>query len=71
MSMMMGTGMDKTLPGLDGFTMIGQGVEPGGNAELSAASGREVNLPQDQLDGRDRSGRERPSEGSAQILARR
>ena len=42
MSMMMGTGMDKTLPGLDGFYMIGQWVEPGGNVELSAASGRDV-----------------------------
>jgi phytoene dehydrogenase-like protein len=42
MSMMMGTGMDKMLPGLDGFYMIGQWVEPGGNVELSAASGRDV-----------------------------
>jgi phytoene dehydrogenase-like protein len=42
MSMMMGTGMDKTLPGLDGFYMIGQWVEPGGNVELSAASGQDV-----------------------------
>jgi phytoene dehydrogenase-like protein len=42
MSMMMGTGMDKTLPGLDAFFMIGQWVEPGGNVELSAASGRDV-----------------------------
>ena len=42
MSMMMGTGMDKTLPGLDNFYMIGQWVEPGGNVELSAASGRDV-----------------------------
>jgi phytoene dehydrogenase-like protein len=42
MSMMMGTGMDKVLPDLDGFYMIGQWVEPGGNVELSAASGRDV-----------------------------
>jgi phytoene dehydrogenase-like protein len=42
MSMMMGTGMEKTLTGLDSFYMIGQWVEPGGNVELSAASGRDV-----------------------------
>ncbi|MBG0787979.1 MAG: NAD(P)/FAD-dependent oxidoreductase [Anaerolineaceae bacterium] len=42
MSMMMGKGMDKTLPGLDHFYMIGQWVEPGGNVELSCASGRDV-----------------------------
>lgn len=42
MSMMMGRPMDKTLPGLDDFYMIGQWVEPGGNVELSAASGRDV-----------------------------
>jgi len=42
MSMMMGGGMRKTLPGLDAFYMIGQWVEPGGNVELSAASGRDV-----------------------------
>jgi phytoene dehydrogenase-like protein len=42
MSMMMGGGMSKTLPGLDRFYMIGQWVEPGGNVELSAASGRDV-----------------------------
>lgn len=42
MSMMMGKGMRKTLPGLDGFYMIGQWVEPGGNVELSASSGRDV-----------------------------
>ncbi|MDF1521178.1 MAG: hypothetical protein P1P73_11975 [Brevefilum sp.] len=40
--MMMGIGMDKTLPGLSGFYMIGQWVEPGGNVELSCASGRDV-----------------------------
>ncbi len=42
MSMMMGVGMSKTLPGLRNFYMIGQWVEPGGNVELSAASGRDV-----------------------------
>jgi phytoene dehydrogenase-like protein len=42
MSMMMGIGMDKTLPGLDHFYMAGQWVEPGGNVELSCASGRDV-----------------------------
>ena len=42
MSMMMSGGMCKTLPGLDRFYMCGQWVEPGGNVELSAASGRDV-----------------------------
>ncbi|MCB2213989.1 NAD(P)/FAD-dependent oxidoreductase [bacterium] len=42
MSMMMGKGMQKTLPGLQGFSMIGQWVEPAGNVELSCASGRDV-----------------------------
>jgi phytoene dehydrogenase-like protein len=42
MSMMMGNAMSKTLPGLENFYMIGQWVEPGGNVELSAASGRDV-----------------------------
>ena len=42
MSMMLGRPMRKTLPGLEGFYMIGQWVEPGGNVELSAASGRDV-----------------------------
>lgn len=42
MSMMMGIGMDKTLPGLENFYMIGHWVEPGGNVELSCASGRDV-----------------------------
>ena len=42
MSMMMGGGMKKTLPSLDNFYMIGQWVEPGGNVELSVASGRDV-----------------------------
>ena len=40
--MMMGKGMDKTLPGLENFYMIGHWVEPGGNVELSCASGRDV-----------------------------
>jgi phytoene dehydrogenase-like protein len=42
MSMMMGQGMKRTLPGLDNFAMIGQWVEPGGNVELAAGSGRDV-----------------------------
>ncbi len=42
MSMMMGGGMRKMLPGLHNFYMIGQWVEPGGNVELSVASGRDV-----------------------------
>jgi len=42
MSMMMTGGMSKTLPGLERFYMCGQWVEPGGNVELSAASGRDV-----------------------------
>lgn len=42
MSMMMGKGMRKTLPGLQDFYMIGQWVEPGGNVELSAGSGRDI-----------------------------
>jgi phytoene dehydrogenase-like protein len=41
-SMMMGIGMDKTLPGLSNFYMIGHWVEPGGNVELSCSSGRDV-----------------------------
>lgn len=42
MKMMMGKGMSKTLPGLANFYMIGQWVEPAGNVELSAVSGRDV-----------------------------
>jgi len=42
MSMMMGIGMPKTLPGLEDFFRIGHWVEPGGNVELSCASGRDV-----------------------------
>jgi phytoene dehydrogenase-like protein len=53
MSMMMGQGMRKTLPGLEGFFMIGQWVEPGGNIELSAASGRDVLKDICKLDGRE------------------
>ncbi len=41
MSMMMTGGMSKTLPGLENFLMLGQWVEPGGNVELSVASGRD------------------------------
>jgi phytoene dehydrogenase-like protein len=41
-NMIMSQGMSKTLPGLDGFFMIGQWVEPGGGVDLSAASGRDV-----------------------------
>jgi phytoene dehydrogenase-like protein len=42
MGMMMGKGMSKQLPGLENFYMIGQWVEPGGNVQLSAASGRDA-----------------------------
>jgi len=41
-NMVMSQGMSKTLPGLDGFYMIGHWVEPGGGVDLSAASGRDV-----------------------------
>jgi len=40
--MMMGTGMEKTLPGLSNFYMAGQWVEPGGGVSASAMSGRRV-----------------------------
>jgi phytoene dehydrogenase-like protein len=40
--MMMGKGMDKTLPGLDDFYMAGQWVEPGGGVPTAAASGKSV-----------------------------
>lgn len=40
--MMMGKGMDKTLPGLDDFYMAGQWVEPGGGVSTAAVSGRVV-----------------------------
>jgi phytoene dehydrogenase-like protein len=42
MTMMTGRGMSKKLPNLEHFYMIGQWVEPGGNVQLSAASGRDV-----------------------------
>jgi phytoene dehydrogenase-like protein len=42
MRMMMGKGMDKTLPGLEDFYMIGQWVEPGGGLPPAATSGRTV-----------------------------
>lgn len=35
-------GMDKTLPGLEGFYMCGQWVEPGGGLPTSAGSGRNL-----------------------------
>lgn len=37
-----GKGMSKTLPGLDGFYMAGQWVEPGGGVPAAALSGRNV-----------------------------
>jgi phytoene dehydrogenase-like protein len=40
--MMTGKGMDKTLPGLENFFMIGQWVEPGGGVPTAAISGRGV-----------------------------
>ena len=39
LTMMMGKGMDKTLPGLDGFSMIGQWIEPGGGVPTAVISG--------------------------------
>jgi phytoene dehydrogenase-like protein len=42
MQFMTRMGMPKTLPGLRDFHMIGQWVEPAGNVQLSAASGRDV-----------------------------
>lgn len=42
MSLGLGNSMDKTLPGLDGFYMAGQWVEPGGGLPPSAQSGRNV-----------------------------
>lgn len=42
MQFMMRMGMPKTLPGLRNFTLIGQWVEPAGNVQLSAASGRDA-----------------------------
>ena len=40
--MVMGKGMEKTLPNLDDFYMAGQWVEPGGGVPTVAASGRGV-----------------------------
>jgi phytoene dehydrogenase-like protein len=40
--MAMGRGMSKTLPGLKGFYMIGQWVEPGGGIPTAAMSGRKA-----------------------------
>lgn len=40
--MMMGPGMDKTLPGLQNFYMVGQWVEPGGGLPPAAKSGRDM-----------------------------
>ncbi|MFN8486197.1 MAG: NAD(P)/FAD-dependent oxidoreductase [Caldilineaceae bacterium] len=42
MALMMGKGMQKNLPGLRNFYMIGQWVEPSGNVQLSAAAGRDL-----------------------------
>jgi phytoene dehydrogenase-like protein len=42
MSMAMGKGMDKTLPGLENFYMAGQWVEPGGGLPPAAQSGRRI-----------------------------
>jgi phytoene dehydrogenase-like protein len=40
--MLTGKGMDKTLPGLDNFYMIGQWVQPGGGLPPAALSGRDA-----------------------------
>ncbi len=42
MSLGLGNSMEKTLPGLDEFYMIGQWVEPGGGLPPAAQSGRNV-----------------------------
>ena len=42
MGMAFGKGMDKTLPGLENFHMIGQWVQPGGGLPPAAESGRKV-----------------------------
>jgi phytoene dehydrogenase-like protein len=42
MGMAFGKGMDKTLPGLENFYMIGQWVEPGGGLPPAATSARKV-----------------------------
>jgi phytoene desaturase len=40
--MIMGIGMEETLPGLTNFYMAGQWVEPGGGVSAAATSGRRV-----------------------------
>jgi phytoene dehydrogenase-like protein len=42
MSLTRGQGIDKTLPRLDSFYMVGQWVEPGGGLPPAATSGRDV-----------------------------
>lgn len=42
MEMLMGGGMQKTLPGLERFHMVGQWVEPGGGLPPAAKSGRDL-----------------------------
>ncbi|MFL7794286.1 MAG: phytoene desaturase family protein, partial [Anaerolineae bacterium] len=42
MGMSFGKGMDKTLPGLENFHMIGQWVHPGGGLPPAAESGKKV-----------------------------
>lgn len=37
-----GNGMNKTLPGLEDFCMIGQWVEPGGGVPTAASSARQA-----------------------------
>jgi phytoene dehydrogenase-like protein len=40
--MLFGKGMDKTLPGLENFYMVGQWVEPGGGVPTGGISGRKM-----------------------------
>ena len=42
MSLDSGEHMDKTLPGLDGFYMVGQWIEPGGGLPPAAISSRNI-----------------------------
>ncbi len=42
MAMLMSGGMEKTLPGLDRFHMVGQWVEPGGGLPPAGKSGRDL-----------------------------
>ena len=42
MDMLMSGGMEKTLPGLDRFHMVGQWVEPGGGLPPAGKSGRDI-----------------------------